>query len=89
MTRSSFGRRGIWGAYGTAEDLRAAAEVSDVIYTDTWIDMEYFDNPAFAEEKNRRIKEFQRFQINRELLRGLENAGDALPAGPPGVRDRG
>ena len=60
------------GAYGTAEDLRAAAEVSDVIYTDTWIDMEYFDNPAFAEEKNRRIKEFQRFQINRELLRGLE-----------------
>ena len=60
------------GAYRTADDLRAVVERSDIIYTDTWIDMEYFDNPAFAEEKDRRIKEFQRFQINRELLRGLD-----------------
>ena len=60
------------GAYGTAEDLRAAVEESDVIYTDTWIDMEYFADPAFAGEKERRIEEFGQYQVNRELLRGLD-----------------
>ena len=60
------------GAYRTAEDLHAAAEGSDVIYTDTWIDMEYFADPAFAKEKERRIEEFKKYQVNRELLRGLD-----------------
>ena len=60
------------GAFRTSGDLRAAAEVSDVIYTDTWIDMEYFADPAFAREKERRIEEFQQYQVNRELLRGLD-----------------
>ena len=60
------------GAYRTADDLRAAVERSDIIYTDTWIDMEYFVDPAFATEKERRIEEFQPYQVNRELLRGLD-----------------
>ena len=59
------------GAYRTSDNLRAAAEQSDVIYTDTWIDMEYFKDPAFAAEKQRRIEQFQPFQVNREILRGL------------------
>ncbi len=60
------------GAYRTADDLRAAVERSDIIYTDTWIDMEYFVDPAFATEKERRSAEFQPYQVNRELLRGLD-----------------
>ena len=62
------------GAYRTSDNLRAAAEQSDVIYTDTWIDMEYFEDPAFAAEKQRRIEQFQPFQVNREILRGLNTA---------------
>ena len=35
-------------------------------------DMEYFEDPAFAAEKQRRIEQFQPFQVNREILRGLD-----------------
>ena len=60
------------GAYVAARDLREAVAGSDVVYTDTWIDMEYFDDPAFASEKERRIAQFQPLQLNRELLDGLD-----------------
>ena len=42
---------------------------ADAVYTDTWINMEYFDDPAFAEEKERRIKTFKSYQINEGLLK--------------------
>ena len=55
-----------------AEQLKEVLGQSDVVYTDTWIDMEFFTDPAFAEEKERRIALFQPFQINADLVRNLD-----------------
>lgn len=60
------------GAYRTADDLRSAVESSDVVYTDTWIDMEYFGDPAFAAEKERRIEQLSPYRIDAPLLSGLD-----------------
>jgi ornithine carbamoyltransferase len=38
------------------------------VYTDTWLDMEYFDDPAFAAEKERRLRTLRPFQLSRALL---------------------
>lgn len=54
--------------YTETDDLRAAVADADVVYTDTWLDMEYFDDPDYADEKARRISVFQPFQLNREVL---------------------
>ena len=60
------------GLFEAGDDLRAAVEKSDVVYTDTWIDMEYFNDPAFAGEKERRIRQFGPLQINRALMEGVD-----------------
>ncbi len=64
------GRRA--GLYSATTDLRAALAQSDVVYTDTWIDMEYFLDPAFAAEKDRRLQLYMPYQLNRNLLAGLD-----------------
>lgn len=43
----------------------------DFVYTDTWIDMQYFNNPDFEKEKEARIKEMLPYQINAELIAGM------------------
>ena len=60
------------GLYKTEENLHAALDTCDVVYTDTWIDMEYFADPAYAEEKERRVQTFMPYQLNKELLKGLD-----------------
>ena len=60
------------GCYETSDDVQAAARRSDVVYTDTWIDMEYFDNPSFAAERQRRIELFKPLQLNAALLEGAD-----------------
>jgi len=60
------------GLYEYTEKLHPALEKSDAIYTDTWIDMEFFGEPKFAEEKERRVELFQPYQLNRELLADLD-----------------
>ena len=60
------------GLYQLTEDLRPALEHSDAVYTDTWIDMEYFTDPSFAAEKERRIQLFQPYQLNEDLLQNLD-----------------
>ncbi len=45
---------------------------ADFVYTDTWIDMEFFTDPKFAEEKERRLKLMMPYQINTKLLEGSE-----------------
>ena len=57
------------GYYEEIGDPAVAMKDADVVYTDTWINMEYFGNPAFAEEKERRIKTFKPYQINENLLK--------------------
>jgi ornithine carbamoyltransferase len=56
------------GLFNETLDLEAAIADADFVYTDTWIDMEFFNNPKFAEEKERRTAAFMPFQINTELL---------------------
>ena len=58
--------------YVETEDVRGAVANADVVYTDTWLDMEYFDDPEYAEEKARRIRLFEPYQLNRALLRGSD-----------------
>ncbi|MBQ63322.1 MAG: ornithine carbamoyltransferase [Gammaproteobacteria bacterium] len=53
-------------------DLRKAAQETDFIYTDTWIDMQYFNNPDSADEKAAVMTKMLPYQINRELLEGSD-----------------
>ncbi|MGB6161351.1 MAG: hypothetical protein WCF33_12880 [Pseudonocardiaceae bacterium] len=54
------------------DDLASAAHEADFVYTDTWVDMEYFTDPAYAEEKKQRIKLMTPFQVNRQNLGGAD-----------------
>jgi len=58
------------GLYKTTLDVKKVVKESDVVYTDTWVDMEFFLDPKFKEEKEKRIKLMAPFQINRELMKG-------------------
>ena len=60
-------KTGLWKKRLDAE--KAVMEV-DFVYTDTWIDMEFFTDPKFAEEKERRLKLMMPYQVNSALLKG-------------------
>ena len=58
---------GLWQA---TLDVKNAVADADFVYTDTWIDMEFFTDPKFASEKDKRIKLMMPYQISTELLAG-------------------
>jgi ornithine carbamoyltransferase len=58
------------GLWETTLDAKKVVKDADFIYTDTWIDMEFFTNPKFAEEKEKRLKLMMPYQINSALLKG-------------------
>ncbi|MEM2937136.1 MAG: ornithine carbamoyltransferase [Candidatus Bathyarchaeia archaeon] len=58
------------GLYETTLDIKEAVKDADFVYTDTWVDMEFFTDPKFAAEKEKRIKLMMPYQINKELLQG-------------------
>jgi ornithine carbamoyltransferase len=58
------------GFWKTSLDVKEAVADADFVYTDTWIDMEFFADPKFAAEKAKRLKQMMPYQINRELLKG-------------------
>lgn len=66
-------RQGAYKAFPVGESIvkKAIAE-SDVVYTDTWVDMEFFTDPSFAEERKRRLEKMMPYQLNAELLAGHE-----------------
>jgi ornithine carbamoyltransferase len=88
-------RTGLWE---TTLDVKRAVENADFVYTDTWVDMEFFTDPKFAAEKERRVKQMMPYQINKGLLkncgayvmhdmpihRGYEVTGDIVE-GPKSV----
>jgi ornithine carbamoyltransferase len=51
-------------------DLNGAARRSTFVYTDTWVDMEYFNDPSYQAEKQRRITLMKPYQLNTETLAG-------------------
>ena len=57
------------GLWKSTLDIKDAVRDADFIYTDTWIDMEFFTDAAFAKEKDKRIKQMMPYQINKELLK--------------------
>jgi len=62
------------GLYEKSIDVKAAVEDCDVVYTDTWVDMEFFLDPQFKKEKEKRVKLMLPYQINKELLKGNSDA---------------
>lgn len=56
------------GLYENTLDVRKAVKEADIVYTDTWVDMEFFLDPKFKEEKEKRIKLMMPYQINRQLM---------------------
>ncbi len=57
------------GLYEHTLDIKAAVAKADVVYTDAWVDMEFFLDPKFADEKKRRIDKMLPYQLNEELLK--------------------
>lgn len=51
---------------------REAVATADFVYTDTWIDMQYFNNPAFEKENRRKLDKMLPYQLNEELLRDVD-----------------
>ena len=49
-------------------DLEKAIRDADYIYTDTWVDMEFFHDEAYATFKEERIKTMMPYQVNRDLI---------------------
>ena len=60
------------GLYKTTLDVKRAVRDSDAVYTDTWVDMEFFVDPKFKEKKEKRVKLMKPYQVNAELLRGSD-----------------
>ncbi|MCW4005023.1 MAG: ornithine carbamoyltransferase [Candidatus Bathyarchaeota archaeon] len=56
------------GLWNSTLDVKEAVSTADFIYTDTWVDMEFFTDPSFAKQKEQRLKQMMPYQINQELL---------------------
>jgi ornithine carbamoyltransferase len=52
------------------KDVRHAVKNVDYVYTDTWVDMEFFNDPEFAAQKEERINLMLPYQLNHKLLEG-------------------
>ena len=57
------------GLWKRTLDVHEAVADADFIYTDTWIDMEFFTDSKFIKEKEKRMKIMKEYQINTELIR--------------------
>jgi ornithine carbamoyltransferase len=58
------------GLWTNTLEAKKAVKDADFVYTDTWIDMEFFTDPKFAAEKEKRLKQMMPYQINAALLKG-------------------
>jgi ornithine carbamoyltransferase len=58
------------GLWETTLDAKQAVKDADFVYTDTWVDMEFFTDSKFASEKEKRVKMMLPYQVNKELLKG-------------------
>jgi ornithine carbamoyltransferase len=60
------------GLWTSTLDAKKAVADADFVYTDTWIDMEFFTDPKFAAEKDKRLKLMMPYKINAELLNDID-----------------
>ena len=52
------------------EEAKEYAAKMDVLYTDTWVDMEFFNNPAYQKQKEETLAKMMPYQINKDFLAG-------------------
>ena len=57
------------GLYYTTLNIKEAVKEADIVYTDTWVDMELFLDPKFKKEKEKRIEKLKPYQLNQDLLK--------------------
>jgi len=60
------------GLYHSTLDIANTVKDADAVYTDTWVDMELFLDPAFKEQKEKRIKLMMPYQINDKLMKNSD-----------------
>jgi len=60
------------GLFQASLDIEKAIDQADIVYTDTWVDMELFLDPKFKKEKEMRIKKLKPYQLNENLLKGKD-----------------
>lgn len=51
-------------------DIKNLMKKIDVVYLDTWVDMEFFNDPQFQDEKQKRLSIMLPYQVNEEFLKG-------------------
>ena len=51
------------------ENLTEAVDTADFVYTDTWLDMEYFSDPTKKDLWEKRKNTMLKYQLNRSLLK--------------------
>jgi len=51
------------------EGLKDIVNQADIVYLDTWIDMEFINNPEFKSLKEERIKKMMPYQVTSRLLK--------------------
>lgn len=49
-------------------DVESAVSEADYVYTDTWLNMEYFNDPSYEQEKLRRCNLMLPYQISEKLM---------------------
>jgi ornithine carbamoyltransferase len=52
------------------DEAKTYVKDMDVLYTDTWVDMEFFNNPDYKEQKEATMAKMMPYQINDEFLEG-------------------
>lgn len=60
------------GTLSWETDAKVAVKDADYVYTDTWVDMEFFHDPKFQKEKEERIALMMPFQVNANLLKNTK-----------------
>jgi len=63
--------------FSQTDDPKKAAKDADIVYTDTWVSM------GQEKQREQRIRDFQRFQVNAELLKSAKQSAlvmHCLPA---------
>jgi ornithine carbamoyltransferase len=60
------------GLWETTLDVKQAVKDADFVYTDTWVDMEFFTDQKFDAQKEKRVKMMMPYQVNKELLKGSD-----------------
>jgi ornithine carbamoyltransferase len=50
------------------EEAKKYADEMNILYTDTWVDMEFFNNPAYKEQKEETLAKMMPYQLNEAFL---------------------